>query len=93
VHGCFWHGHDCPLFKSPATREAFWTVKIAANRQRDKRAAADLAAAGWRVLTVWECSLKGPARLPLAEVIHKCGEFVRGHKKKATLRGGGRVKN
>ena len=20
VHGCFWHGHDCPMFKLPATR-------------------------------------------------------------------------
>jgi DNA mismatch endonuclease, patch repair protein len=88
VHGCFWHGHDCPLFKFPTTREAFWTAKIAANRQRDERAAADLAAAGWRVLTVWECSLKGPDRLPLAEVICKCGEFVRGNERMATLRGG-----
>ena len=24
VHGCFWHGHDCPLFKLPATRREFW---------------------------------------------------------------------
>jgi hypothetical protein len=20
VHGCFWHGHDCHLFKWPSTR-------------------------------------------------------------------------
>lgn len=24
VHGCFWHGHDCPLFKWPETRPDFW---------------------------------------------------------------------
>ncbi len=25
VHGCFWHGHDCPLFRLPDTRREFWT--------------------------------------------------------------------
>lgn len=28
VHGCFWHGHDCPMFKTPATRTEFWMEKI-----------------------------------------------------------------
>src|ERR1700719_1649815 len=37
VHGCFWHGHDCPLFKLPATRSEFWASKIAGNRTRDNR--------------------------------------------------------
>ena len=27
VHGCFWHGHDCHLFKWPRTREEFWREK------------------------------------------------------------------
>ena len=27
VHGCFWHGHDCPLFSWPRTRAAFWREK------------------------------------------------------------------
>jgi DNA mismatch endonuclease (patch repair protein) len=31
VHGCFWHGHDCPLFKRPASRQEFWDAKIARN--------------------------------------------------------------
>jgi DNA mismatch endonuclease, patch repair protein len=22
VHGCFWHGHDCPLFNSVLTKSA-----------------------------------------------------------------------
>src|SRR5688500_15794308 len=37
VHGCFWHGHDCPLFKWPATRAEFWRKKIEGNRARDAR--------------------------------------------------------
>lgn len=27
VHGCFWHQHDCYLFKVPATRTDFWLKK------------------------------------------------------------------
>jgi len=69
VHGCFWHGHDCPLFKWPATRREFWAAKIEGNRARDLRDLAGLAAAGWRVLVVWECALKGPARMPVDAVL------------------------
>jgi DNA mismatch endonuclease, patch repair protein len=35
VHGCFWHGHDCHLFKWPKTREDFWIQKIKNNQERD----------------------------------------------------------
>lgn len=28
THGCFWHQHNCYLFKVPATRTAFWLEKI-----------------------------------------------------------------
>lgn len=69
VHGCFWHGHDCPMFKLPATRREFWAAKIAGTRARDERAMAALSAAGWRVLVVWECALKGPARHPAGSII------------------------
>ncbi len=37
THGCFWHHHDCYLFKVPATRTAFWLDKIAGNVARDAR--------------------------------------------------------
>lgn len=78
VHGCFWHGHNCRLFKMPATRREFWTAKIAGNRARDERNGEALQRAGWRVMIVWECSLKGCARRPLPEVISVCVGFIRG---------------
>jgi DNA mismatch endonuclease (patch repair protein) len=78
VHGCFWHGHDCPMFRLPATRPEFWAAKIAGNRARDRRTAEALRAGGWRVLTVWECSLKGPARQPVPDVLARCAGFIRG---------------
>ncbi len=62
VHGCFWHRHGCALSSEPATRRAFWREKFARNVARDKRTAAALRRAGWRVLTVWECSLRTAAR-------------------------------
>jgi DNA mismatch endonuclease (patch repair protein) len=69
VHGCFWHGHDCPLFKVPSTRTEFWTAKIAGNRIRDEKAVKSLSSQGWRVLVVWECTLRGPGRRRLEEVL------------------------
>jgi DNA mismatch endonuclease (patch repair protein) len=63
VHGCFWHGHDCPLFKMPQTRPDFWAGKFARNRVNDERAVGALREDGWRVAIVWECSLKGTRRL------------------------------
>lgn len=74
VHGCFWHGHDCPLFKWPATREAFWKAKIQRNRVVDREAFEALHQAGWRILTIWECALKGRGRKPLDLVLDEaCG--------------------
>ncbi|MZR64301.1 very short patch repair endonuclease [Alcanivorax sp. DP30] len=58
VNGCFWHGHECRFFKWPSTRKEFWREKISRNKQRDKEKIDDLVKEGWRVLTIWECSLK-----------------------------------
>lgn len=60
VHGCFWHGHDCPLFKLPGTRTDFWYEKIKRNKANDNRAMEALLVTGWRVGVVWECALRGP---------------------------------
>ncbi|MBU1223450.1 MAG: very short patch repair endonuclease [Gammaproteobacteria bacterium] len=59
VHGCFWHGHDCALFRLPATRTDFWKEKIERNQANDRKAVDSLLAAGWRVAIVWECALHG----------------------------------
>lgn len=59
VNGCFWHGHECRIFKWPETRSRFWRNKIQHNRDRDLRAIEDLGALGWRCLVVWECALRG----------------------------------
>lgn len=59
VHGCFWHRHKgCRYATSPATRPEFWAKKFAANVDRDIKQRTTLMAAGWRVLTIWECGLR-----------------------------------
>ncbi len=54
AHGCFWHGHDCHLFRWPSSRQEFWRAKITRNREVDARNEAALTAAGWRLGIVWE---------------------------------------
>lgn len=76
VHGCFWHGHDCPMFHWPATRAEFWHDKIGRNRARDAATGRALEGDGWRVATVWECALKGRGRLPLAGVIDSLAAWL-----------------
>ena len=59
VHGCFWHGHDCPRgARVPKANRGYWTGKIGRNRARDAVNLAALEGLGWRVETVWECELK-----------------------------------
>ncbi len=64
VHGCFWHGHDCPRgARMPKANADYWRAKIARNRARDETTLATYAAMGWRALVVHECELKEPAAL------------------------------
>lgn len=64
VHGCFWHGHECPRgARVPKTNREYWTAKIARNIERDKAGRAKLRRLGWRSMIVWECELKNAVRL------------------------------
>lgn len=78
VHGCFWHGHSCHLFRIPATRPEFWAAKIEKNRVRDSRALAELANSGLRTLILWECAMRGRNRKPEEEVLDRCEIFLKG---------------
>ncbi len=60
VHGCFWHGHDCPRGKRPSTRTEFWDAKLDVNIARDRANREALEKRGWKVMVVWECELKDP---------------------------------
>lgn len=87
VHGCFWHGHDCHLFKWPGTRPNFWSAKIARNREVDRAAVADLKQGGWRILTIWECALKGKERLAADEVFDFAARWIQSGEEEVSIRG------
>jgi DNA mismatch endonuclease (patch repair protein) len=89
VHGCFWHGHGCPMFRWPGSRVDFWRAKIEGNRARDRAAEEALEAAGWRVLTVWECALNGRGRLPPDRVLDLAAAWLATGEGRMAIQGDG----
>ncbi|WP_286997473.1 MULTISPECIES: very short patch repair endonuclease [Comamonas] len=73
VHGCFWHRHPgCTLAYTPKSRQAFWLEKFEKNVARDLAAIKALEEAGWRVIVVWECTLrKNGQHAALAGLVQK----------------------
>ncbi|WP_271611553.1 very short patch repair endonuclease [Bradyrhizobium sp. CCBAU 21360] len=74
VHGCYWHYHGCYRSTVPKTRTAFWSKKFASNKLRDARKIRALRSSGWRVMTVWECTIRGKSAQPIeliARRIHR----------------------
>lgn len=59
VNGCFWHGHEkCRSAKLPKTNIEWWRNKINRNISNDATKIKSLTQLGWRVITVWGCTLK-----------------------------------
>ena len=87
IHGCFWHSHDCSLFKVPGTRKDFWQGKIARNRARDQEVACVLRIAGWRLATVWECSLRGLGRMDFEALVECISKWLTTNAPELELRG------
>lgn len=86
VHGCFWHGHNCPFFKWPRTRPDFWRKKIKRNRTNDRKARQALQTAGWRVGVIWECAIRG-ADKDIEGVGHRIAKWLHSDKPFMEARG------
>ena len=66
VDGCFWHG--CPKHATkPKTNRAFWRRKFSRNKKRDALVTRTLRRTGWRVLRVWEHTLRWATKKPRNE--------------------------
>ncbi|OPJ94449.1 very short patch repair endonuclease [Serratia marcescens] len=76
VHGCFWHQHDCYLFKIPATRTDFWLKKIDSNVKRDNKVTELLSEQGWRELIIWECAMRGRLKLSTSALSERIEEWL-----------------
>ena len=59
VDGCFWHGCRRHL-RMPQSNRAYWKRKIAQNMMRDRKINRVLRETGWRVVRIWEHSLRVP---------------------------------
>ena len=88
VHGCFWHRHDCHLFKWPKTRREFWHKKISRNQEKDAESYISLKKEGWYILTIWECALKGRTRRPLDKVLDIAADWLVNGLRDRQIRGG-----
>jgi DNA mismatch endonuclease (patch repair protein) len=58
INGCFWHQHGCKFTSRPKSNSEFWNAKFDNNIVRDIRTNWELSLQGFRVATVWECSIK-----------------------------------
>jgi DNA mismatch endonuclease, patch repair protein len=81
VNGCFWHGHDCPLFRLPKTRADFWGQKINRNKAHDLEVIKLTIESGWRCATIRECALKGRGRMPAELLFRTCAKWLDSQKK------------
>ena len=61
-HGCFWHVHDCSLFRWPSSEKTFWKKKLVGNKKRDIENVESLIKLGWRILVIWECAFRGSGK-------------------------------
>jgi len=57
VDGCFWHGHPKKC-RIPETNKTYWAMKIARNMARDRLVTSTLRKKGWKVVRIWEDSVK-----------------------------------
>ena len=87
VHGCFWHGHDCTLFRIPGTRQEFWMAKVETNRRRDATVDGMLDDRGFRRLSIWECAFRGPGQLGLEATLQATAEWLRSDGIRGEIRG------
>lgn len=77
VHGCFWHQHGCKNSVLPKTRAEFWLEKLTGNVERDQKAVGKLLASGWRVATIWECSVRVATHSGSADLYERLARWIR----------------
>lgn len=71
AHGCYWHFHGCALSRVPVTNRDFWTRKFSDNKARDQRVTDALLDRGWRVIWVWECTIRHAPVDDIAETMRQ----------------------
>jgi len=90
VHGCFWHYHGCFRSTIPDSRRDWWRKKLEDNRTRDAKVLAELRSNSWRVVVIWECSVRRPGidrQKALDRVCLRVGKFLRSKRNSLEISG------
>ncbi len=87
IHGCFWHKHNCHLFKWPKSNPNFWKKKISTNKKNDLQNINKLIESGWRITIIWECSLKGKGKPDFEELITKLCDWIESSEERLEITG------
>lgn len=75
--------HECGLFRMPGSNREFWEQKLSNNRNRDQKNIKELLADGWKVLTIWECSVRGAdAKRQLEQNMDRVAAWIRSNNRK-----------
>jgi len=69
IDGCFWHGHACGRNLTPKRNAEVWKAKITRNKMRDSIVTRELETKGWKVIRIWECSLRKKPNSCLKRVV------------------------
>ena len=94
VDGCFWHG--CPRCfrrrRLPHNNRPYWTAKVDRNRRRDRTVTRMLRRQGWRVVRLWEHSLRD-SRKVMARLLESLASASaeQASPRRASYRWGGRT--
>lgn len=68
IHGCFWH--KCPKhFIAPKSNKNYWTPKLVRNVEKDKENSQVLRKNGWKVVIIWEHSMKSDPEKAVARIL------------------------
>ena len=90
VNGCFWHYHGCSRSTIPDSRRNWWRKKLEENRIRDAKTLVELRSNGWRVVVIWECSVRRPGidrQKALDRVCLRAGEFLKSKRNSLEISG------
>lgn len=72
INGCFWHHHDgCKYAYIPKTRTEFWLGKFKRNVENDIRNQKILKDTGWKVIILWECTIKNDFNRAMESLIQE----------------------
>jgi DNA mismatch endonuclease, patch repair protein len=87
INGCLWHGHGCHLFQWPKNNAQFWREKINRNMENDLNARRQLLDDDWRILTIWECAVRGRRRQDPETLFARVVVWLRSQRKCSQIEG------